>query len=716
MVDYTKPIAIAPAHVTEDMKAANGGQTPPLAMTYACQTCTRRKVKCDKLSPICSTCHKAKLECSYQAPPPRRRKRKTSGDLSERLAYYERILQQNGLLTEDPGSNAPSVPSVSSEASQQALPHHQSSRNDPDRNGRLLSGGGTTRYVDSNLWRNLGEEEMSRIADDDDDEVDETPIGVTSVNQLASDPLSGAFLGLPQNLLNFHPCAAHAKILWQAHIDNVEPICKVLHIPTVATLVENGSQHPYYISKADECILFAIYHFAVVSLSDESCQQSFGQTRDTLRIRYHNALRQALINASFLRTTQIPVLQAFVLYLLSTRHQNDPQTFWMMTGAAVRIAQRIGLHKDAESLGLPPFDVQMRRRLFCQILPLDGYASQISGTGITLEPGSWNVKQPLNLNDDQIWPGMTHTPEEQKGATEMIFFLARAEIGSWYLKAMQGKYDKPPLYNAFSRDGIGADKSDLVDEMESMIEAKYLRYCDLLNPLHTLLLIMARSAANAGRLRMKLPALHANTASNEERREVCNIAVKIIDTDIAAYANPSLVRFMWHIRAFFQWDALVCMLISMTKPGLLQSVELETAWQRIQTVFNNHTEILERNKLLSTAICRTTLKAWDANPPAFAAGGEPTFVQTLRTYKAQSERKRQRSAYADGAFGSTETTTPIEPSPSSDLKSFEQNGGDVFDFGLDNDFTFDSADFLFWDKLIQDYRNVPEDQSGSYLQ
>jgi hypothetical protein len=714
MVDnpYARPIAIAPAHANGDVKTMKESQTPPLAMAYACQTCTRRKVKCDKLSPICSTCQKAKLECSYQAPPPRKRKRKTSGDLGERVAYYERILQQHGLLTDDPGSNAPNAPK---DISQSAPPQHQSTRNDPERNGRLLSGGGTTRYVDSNLWRNLGEEEMSRIADDDDDEVDVAPIVATSEDQMAGDPVSGAFLGLPRNLLDFHPCAAHAKLMWQAHTENVEPICKVLHIPTVATIVENGSQHPYYLSKADECILFAVYHFAVVSLSDEECQQKFGQTRDILRTRYHNALRQALINASFLRTTQIPILQAFVLYLLSTRHQNDPQTFWMMTGAAVRIAQRIGLHKDAESLGLPPFDVQMRRRLFCQILPLDGYASQISGTGITLEPGSWNVKEPANLNDDQIWPGMTHTPEEQKGATEMIFFLARAEIGSWYLKAMQGKYDKPPLYNAFSRDGIGADRSDLVDEMESMIEAKYLRYCDLLNPLHTLLLIMARSAANAGRLRMKLPALHANTASNEERREVCNIAVKIIDTDIAAYANPSLVRFMWHIRAFFQWDALICMLISMTKPDLLQAIELETAWRRIQTVFDNHTEILERNRLLSTAVCRITLKAWDANPPAFAANGEPTFVQTLREYKAQSERKRQRSAYARATGSATDTTTPVGPSPSSDLAALEQSA-EGFNFGLDNDFTFDSADFLFWDKLIQDYRNVPENQSGNFLQ
>lgn len=690
-------------------------------MPYTCQTCTRRKVKCDKLSPVCSTCQKAKLECFYQAPPPRKRKRKMSGDVNERLAYYERMLQQHGILTDDPGSSAPIDPPLA-----QSVPIRDHSYHEP-KAGRLLSGNGTTRYIDSNLWRNLGEEEMTRIADDEDNVVDEDPPGLTPDDRMAGDPLSGAFLGVSRSLLEFHPSAAHARLLWQAHVENVEPICKVLHIPTVASMVETASAHPYYASEADECILFAIYHFAIVSLSDEYCQLTFGQPRNALRVRYHNALRQALINASFLRTTQVSVLQSFILYLLSTRHQNDPHTFWMLTGAAVRIAQRIGLHKDAESLGLPPFDVQMRRRLFYQILPLDGYASQISGTGITVDPHSWDSKQPLNLNDDQIWPGMTHQPEEQKGATEMIFFLARAEMGAWYMKAMNGQLGgqsgQPPLYKSFSWQGCETVKADLVDEMEAVIETKYLRYCDILNPLHTLLLIMARSAANAARLRMKLPSLRANTATIEERREVCTIAGRIIDTDSAAYTNPGLTRFMWHIKAFFQWDALICMLISMTKPGLLTLTELENAWRRIEQVFANHGEILDRNRMLNTAVGRITLKAWDANPPAFAVSGDPSFILALRALHAQREEKRRRNDHA-GMIGQsttvtegTENTTPADPSPSSDLKALEQSAdGAAMEFGLDNDFTFDSADFMFWEKLIQDYRNVPDDQTGGFEQ
>ena len=692
----------------------NPSQPPSEAMSYACQTCTRRKVKCDKLSPICSTCLKAKLDCAYQAPPPRKRKRKPSEDLGERLARYERILQQHGLLDECSRSNTPkdAQQSTSTAATATSVPAWDKS----DSNGRLLSGQGTTRYVDSNLWRNLGEEEMSRIADDADDDADTPPVGATPDDQLAGDPLSGAFLNVQRNLLEYHPSEAHARLLWRAHIENVEPICKVLHIPTVTPMVENAAAHPYLASKADECVLFAIYHFAVTSLDDHECQQMFGQARDTLRIRYHNALRQALINASLFKTTQIPVLQAFLLYLLSTRHQNDPSTFWIMTGVAIRIAQRIGLHKDAESLGLPPYDVQIRRRLFYQILPIDGYASQISGTGITVDPGSWDAKPPLNLNDDQIWPGMTHQPEEQKGATEMIFFLARAEIGAWFFKAMADEQGKQPLYKPFTWQAGDHTKVDLVNEMESVIETKYLRYCDILNPLHTLLLIMARSAANAARLRMKLPALRANTATNDERREVCTIAAKIIDTDIAAYANPTLKRFMWHVRAFFQWDALICMLISMNKIGLLPPQELESAWRRIEQVFNNHGEVLQRNRMLSTALVRITLKAWEANPPSFASVGEPEFVRSLRLFFIESEEKRRKYGNRSGTTAEgTETTTPVDPSPSSDLKVLEQNAGGM-DLGLENDFTFDNADFLFWDKLIQDYRNMPDDQFGNFLQ
>jgi hypothetical protein len=632
-----------------------------------------------------------------------------NGDLNEKVAYYESILQQHGLLKEESGGSAPHVEAPKP----QRQPKSDRPHDEPSRMGKLLSGDGTTRYVDSSLWRNLGEDEMNRIAEEADEDADEEAIGALPNDLLAGDPLSSAFLGTSQDLLVFHPSTAHAKALWQAHIENVEPTCKVLHIPTVSAMLQTTSAHPYYASKADECILFAIYHFAVVSLTNDDCQQKFGQQRDVLRKRYYDALRQALVNASFLRTTQIPVLQAFTLYLMSTRHQNDPHTFWVLTGTAMRIAQRMGLHKDGEPLGLSPYDVQIRRRLFYQLRALDGYASQISGTGITIEPGTWDCKQPLNINDDQIWPGMTQSPGEQRGASEMIFFLARAELTAWHLETMASKMGKLAPHKTSTLEECGSAKGDGVDELEASIETKYLRYCDILNPLHTLLLIMARSYLNAARIRTSLPSLRANTATSEERREVCNIVNRVMDTDSAAHANPGLKRFMWHIKTFFQWDALICMLMSMTQPGLLMATELEGTWRRIEQVFKNHGEILQRNRILNATVGRITIQAWDANPPSFAAGGDPTFVQALRILHARIEEKRRRnSGRAPTSMGDTMNTTRADPSPGGDFRSL---GADVMDFGLGNDFTFDSADLLFWDKLIEGYRHIPEDQPGSFV-
>lgn len=91
----------------------------------------------------------------------------------------------------------------------------------------------------------------------------------------------------------------------------------------------------------------------------------------------------------------------------------------------------MGLHHDGEALGLLPFDVQMRRRLFWQLIPLEGFAGQHSGTGISLPSSTWDVQKPLNINDDQIYPGMTQMPEEQKGATDMIYALTRVELSEF---------------------------------------------------------------------------------------------------------------------------------------------------------------------------------------------------------------------------------------------------------------------------------------------
>jgi hypothetical protein len=71
------------------------------------------------------------------------------------------------------------------------------------------------------------------------------------------------------------------------------------------------------ISKGIEALMFAVYLSSVTSLSDEDCQNMMGEHKTTLLARFSNMTQQALTNAEVLRSSDISVLQALTLFLVS---------------------------------------------------------------------------------------------------------------------------------------------------------------------------------------------------------------------------------------------------------------------------------------------------------------------------------------------------------------------------------------------------------------
>ncbi|KAF3481323.1 activator of stress protein 1 [Arthroderma uncinatum] len=682
------PIAIAPAPARVPSTEPDNGQDPDsTTKRFNCQTCVRKKVKCDKAVPVCASCRKGRLQCIYQTPPPRKRKRTNLEDVHERLARYERILQENDLLPTALGSPASSNtrtrdPTPAPTASQLAA---------APKVGKLLSTDGKSRYIDNVLLLDAGEGDLCELSDSDQDVCNEDNTrpgqsGSANLGFLAGDTVAQAMLGGSKNLIEYHPSHEEAMKLWDAYVQNVDPLCKVLHVPTVAKMVQTVSKQPTIASKGDECLLFAIYYFAVFSMADVECIQVFNKTRHELTSKYQDAVRQALANAAWLKTTAMPVLQAYILFLIAIRTQVDPQTFWILTGIAVRLAQRMGLHRDGENLGLPPFEVQMRRRLFWQLLPLDGYAGQVSGTGISISPSSWDTKQPLNINDDQIYPGMAEQPEEQRGASEMIFCLTRIELSNFYTRTGVKMKDVGATIQFRGAEDI----ERLIDEVEGLIEMKYLRYCDILNPLHILTLGIVRSAINAVRLRNRMPPLIKQTISDCQRRDLCTLAQKILDTDSAIYGNPNMKKFQWQMKAFFLWDALLCILFSLAKPGFFSTSELKTTWSKIEEVYSNHEELVKGKRALHFTIGKVTLKAWLANPPGDSMP-EPDFITTLRTQLAPKVSRAQETVSEPGSNDSV-----VDDIPSFDGLFGSVDGADL---NLNNNFSLSSSDWMFWDQL-----------------
>lgn len=120
------------------------------------------------------------------------------------------------------------------------------------------------------------------------------------------------------SVAHHHPTTIQIFQLWQIYINHVNPLLKVTHIPTVQGLIIEASSNLDDIPKNVEALMFSIYIMAVLTMEDVECRKMFGgESKPELLARFHKAGQQALINAGFMRTTDMMVLQAYILFLVS---------------------------------------------------------------------------------------------------------------------------------------------------------------------------------------------------------------------------------------------------------------------------------------------------------------------------------------------------------------------------------------------------------------
>jgi hypothetical protein len=122
--------------------------------------------------------------------------------------------------------------------------------------------------------------------------------------------------GQPESVTHLHPSAVQIFQLWQIYLDNVNPLLKLTHTPSLqGQIIDAGANLPK-VSKSLEALMFSIYLMAITSLSDGEVEATFGESRDNLLRKYQHGAQQALLNAGFMRMPDLTVLQAYLLYLV----------------------------------------------------------------------------------------------------------------------------------------------------------------------------------------------------------------------------------------------------------------------------------------------------------------------------------------------------------------------------------------------------------------
>jgi hypothetical protein len=350
----------------------------------------------------------------------------------------------------------------------------------------------------------------------------------------------------------------------------------------------------------------------------------------------------------------------------------DPRTLWALTGIAVRTGQRLGLHRDGAALGFSVFEVEMRRRLWLNLVVLDARSAELCGTGISVL--LWDTELPLNVNDSDLEPAMLEAPIERKGPTEMMFVLIRSEVGVWFKKYSQNRMTSfnGAWYNLIGDHVTLEEKLRRIEELENTFNDKYLRFCDLSLPLHLLVAALAKSTITKMRFvaHMKIGDTKDQESYTQEMKDkLFGYCVSLLEYRVMVQTSPGAKKIIWHIRNFLQWQPFIYLLgdLRIRTSGH----EAFKTWELVEKIYDYFPDILNKPKrALFIAVGNLTLKAWDAfeahNGRAAYRGSDepPLFIQKLRAQRGINQifpNQQQQQPFMD----MTNHPPALEPSYSS---------------------------------------------------
>jgi len=119
------------------------------------------------------------------------------------------------------------------------------------------------------------------------------------------------------DLSTLHPEPLQIFRLWQIYLDNVNPLIKVTHTPTLQGRIIEAAGNVTNISPPLDALMFSIYCVAILSFDADDCYTTFGSSKKDLSTKFQFGCQQALLNCSFLRSSELECLTALYLYLVS---------------------------------------------------------------------------------------------------------------------------------------------------------------------------------------------------------------------------------------------------------------------------------------------------------------------------------------------------------------------------------------------------------------
>lgn len=323
----------------------------------------------------------------------------------------------------------------------------------------------------------------------------------------------------------------------------------------------------------------------------------------------------------------------------------DPRSLFCYIGIAVRIATRLGLHRDGNQFSLSPFETEQRRRLWWQIVALDKRIADITGSPTSaLSSLGTDCRFPLNVNDIDLHPHAKEPPSPSTGITEMTFFLTRIEIT--IASAPDGIRPNPKVPDNFrmndssssSTDSIrnkaSQNQSDHLDRYCAYMESVYLMHCNTNIPIQLFISLMTRVSLCKLRVLDFICRGTSSTDTESQQRDAGFLAaIELLEADNAIHKTHSLRGFLWY--SYMQMPLPGYIFLANELRHRTTGNLCQRAWEAIfQSPYHQGLSHNLRSPL-HVGLGQAILKAWSARQDAELQLGrvlQPTeLVISLRT-------------------------------------------------------------------------------------
>ncbi|KAK6074266.1 fungal specific transcription factor [Seiridium cupressi] len=430
---------------------------------------------------------------------------------------------------------------------------------------------------------------------------------------------------------NLHPEPRHVFKLWQTFADNVNPLTKIIHAPTLQTKIFEAAWSVETITKPLEATMFAVYALAVESMRSTDCFHIFGENRKVL----------------------LEVLQALTLLLMI-----DPQSEVSTTAVALamRIAHKMGLHRAGEDTSTSFFEQEMRVRLWCYIRGLDSRVRRTMGLSSTVDELG-DLRLPMNVNDADLHPCMTSAPAvKHTAATEMVYCLMKYDLwnfvrGSSNFSGSQNPREKVSQLISSTDVASMAKKKELIGNVDRMLREKYLDHLDPSIPLQNLSASLAGITIHHHQFLMFHPRHQPEGGkymSEDDQNLVFESSVRLVELDQNVRRTNFSTTLVDHMTCRTQVEALAYMVSELRQR--VSGHLVTAAWALLEQMHDAQPEVMQGGHRFYAVLSDLTLEAWESRSQALGAqaGAIPDFIKKLQLVRGKTDAAGPTSTDSEG--------------------------------------------------------------------